>query len=140
MSAATDLKDQPSARYLGDAQIAAETMSGFFDMAATYRHFLRVIADSQDPATGSVPAKVPAYPPADYQNNDAGWTVGYPLIVRLMHERYADTATVTTHWPKLLRLWGNVTSFVPKEGPFADLWVDVDREPHDRSSLLVVDS
>ena len=63
-----------------------------------------------------------------YSNNDAGWTVGYPLIVRLLLQRYDDTATVKKHFPYLLKLWANVSSFVPKAGEYANLWVDVDRD------------
>ena len=51
-----------------------DTMVANFDMAQTYRHFLHVIRDSQN-TVGSVPAKVPAYPPALYYNNDAGGAV-----------------------------------------------------------------
>jgi alpha-L-rhamnosidase len=113
--------------YLGDGQIAAETMSSYFEMASTYRHFLTTIKDAQN-AVGAVPAKTPPYPPALYYNNDAGWTVGYPLIVQIMLRRYNDTQTVVKHYPHLLRLWQNVSSFVPSDGPYANLWVDVDRD------------
>ena len=72
-------------------------------MAGTYRHFLAVTRDSQN-GVGAVPGKVPAYPPALYYNNDAGWTSGYPLVARLMLERYHDTQTVTEHFSELLKL------------------------------------
>lgn len=126
-SVPTDCPTRERRGYLGDGQIASDTMSSFFSMAATYRHFLHVIMDSQNPV-GAVPAKTPPYPPSLYYNNDAGWTVAYPLIVRLMLQRYNDTATVSKHFPHLLKLWSNVSSYVPKNGEYKDLWVDVDQD------------
>ena len=108
-------------------------MAANFDMAATYRHFVNVMQDSQN-AAGSVPAKTPPYPPALYYNNDAGWTVGYPLVVDLLLQRYNDTDSVRAHWPNLLKLWANVTGTLPdgagvaSAGQYAGLWVDIDRD------------
>ena len=126
-SVPTDCPTRERRGYLGDGQVASDAMASNFDMAATYRHFLHVIQSDQN-SVGSVPAKVPAYPPAVYYNNDAGWTVAYPLIVRLMLRRYNDEACVQAHYGNLLGLWRNVSGFVPKAGVYKDLWLDADQD------------
>lgn len=50
------------------------------------------------------------------------------MLVQLITKRYGDRDTLVEHFPNLMKLWKNVSSFVPQSGEFADLWLDLDED------------
>jgi alpha-L-rhamnosidase len=92
--------------YLGDSQLASNTLASNFWMAGAYTKFLEDIRDAQwqvnvtkpsTPLTGALSCKAPWYHSGG-NGCDPSWQVGFAQIVTVVLEEYADTRIVQQNW------------------------------------------
>ena len=104
----TDCPQRERRGWLGDAQIASDTMASNFDVAGAYTAFLRQIADAQRYAVragqvrtlGALPDIVPKYLRAHVEG-DPAWTAAFYVLLELVADFYDDDRVVSEYYPGL---------------------------------------
>jgi alpha-L-rhamnosidase len=96
----TDCPQRERRGWLGDAQLAAETLFHNFDVGAAYTSFILQIHDSQDPVTGSTQDCVPWYG-RGFQPSDPAWGAAYTLLADWLGTYYDDSVIFERHYAGL---------------------------------------
>eukprot|EP01084_Bolivina_argentea_P086641 156595_1 len=103
--------------WLGDAQLAAETLLHNFDMASSYTKFLLDIHDTQIQvnASGALPEIAPWYQNAPgHIPGDPAWTTAYVNLVYWMYRYYGDKHVINFHYKGLKAYMNNMESQLNK--------------------------